>query len=544
MSTSPTSVQPLFRTAPAPFDKANADVILHTADGVAFRVFSQILMTASSFFQEILDAPQHLSPPTVRVTEDSKTIEILLRICYPINQAEVRTLEEVEPALRAAMKFEMELPITILTKRLEKLVSKSPVEVWAAACRLRLESVARRAAERLGRMKWEFKEGETLHGVNAGDYYRLREYLRLQRKVPPGYTFLDSSCPARAHAPAISSPTTESLLEAPHPDMICQSSDGVAFRVHKSALTLASPILREIVGHLKATATGELDMPVLRMEESSATLSNLLRLCYPSLSCDVVYPADPPAFMSLLASLEKYRMQCPLTSMRSAWQAVAAMDALRAYCVAVCAGKEDCAKQAARCALDQELEGVYVPEMEDIPALAYHRLLTYYDACRRVARDSLADVVKSLTVESSSALAGTSKPRALDSATRRPTVAGTILTSNEPVLEEVASTNDERGWVRLYVEELSDKVQSRPGWMGPAIGELFMKATNAEEGVWCSRCQTIATNLILVHEGMQNYRRALDEVSRRPHKTEDMELNLVDRHLPRSSSRCSVCEEH
>lgn len=104
-------------TAPAPFNEPNADIILRTSDHIDFHVFSQILIAASPFFRGMFEVPQpppdqqqlKYGRPIVDISEDSKALETLLRICYPINKPKKRTLDEVEPALHAAMKFESTL---------------------------------------------------------------------------------------------------------------------------------------------------------------------------------------------------------------------------------------------------------------------------------------------------------------------------------------------------------------------------------------------------------------------------------------------------
>ena len=123
-------------TASYPFDKTNADIILRTPDQVDFHVYSQILVVASPFFEGMLDVPQpplnqqelKYGRPIIHVSETSKALDPLLRICYPINKRKKLTAEEIEVALAAAMKFEMEFAITVLTENLHTLAKSSPLE--------------------------------------------------------------------------------------------------------------------------------------------------------------------------------------------------------------------------------------------------------------------------------------------------------------------------------------------------------------------------------------------------------------------------------
>ena len=148
-------------TAPHPFDRTHADIILRTSDLVDFHVFSQVLIAASPFFEGMFDIPQpppnqqqlKYGRPIIEVSEESMALETVLRICYPINNSSEWSLEEIEPALLAAMKYEMELPTTVLMMRLKSLIPTSPLQVWAIACRLRLEEIASIAADEVRRSR-------------------------------------------------------------------------------------------------------------------------------------------------------------------------------------------------------------------------------------------------------------------------------------------------------------------------------------------------------------------------------------------------------
>lgn len=71
-----------------------------------------------------------LGRPIINVTEASKTIDVLLRTCYLITKQDVHTLEHIKPAaLRAAVKFGMESPITVHNTRLENLAARFPLRV-------------------------------------------------------------------------------------------------------------------------------------------------------------------------------------------------------------------------------------------------------------------------------------------------------------------------------------------------------------------------------------------------------------------------------
>ena len=132
---SPT-VHPHIHTAEYPFNKSEADITLRSSDLVDFHVRRHILFEASPIFESILSIPQsHTADgdqarPVVELTEDHTTLDTLLRICYPIVKPVLkRSLEELESAVKAAQKYEMELPLAVLTNELLDASSHSALQV-------------------------------------------------------------------------------------------------------------------------------------------------------------------------------------------------------------------------------------------------------------------------------------------------------------------------------------------------------------------------------------------------------------------------------
>lgn len=119
---SDSSQSPIVTLANAPFDKSNADIILRSSDNVDFRVFKQLLIIASPFFESMftLSQPADLeivsfqclkdSLPVVPLSESSEVVEALLMFCYPrwSQKPVLGTLEEIQDVLEAAIKYEME----------------------------------------------------------------------------------------------------------------------------------------------------------------------------------------------------------------------------------------------------------------------------------------------------------------------------------------------------------------------------------------------------------------------------------------------------
>ena len=146
------------RSASAPFDRADANVVLLSSDGVDFHTHKHILAVASGVFDDILGLPQpanaadqdihHITGlPIVRVAEDSVTLDRLLRFIYPVPDPVLASASDVAAVLAVALKYEMEEACAVLQKQLLTSVdAEDPLQVYAVACRLGLEPVAKATA--------------------------------------------------------------------------------------------------------------------------------------------------------------------------------------------------------------------------------------------------------------------------------------------------------------------------------------------------------------------------------------------------------------
>ena len=108
--------------AAAPFDHSQADIILRSSDNIDFRVFKLFLSLASPFFETLFNIPQPADEnvdqelkdglAVIPVTEDSKTLDTLLRFCYPCTLADDPDLEVLKDAmdvLEAARKYSLDV---------------------------------------------------------------------------------------------------------------------------------------------------------------------------------------------------------------------------------------------------------------------------------------------------------------------------------------------------------------------------------------------------------------------------------------------------
>jgi len=172
-------------------DPDASDVTLRSSDNVDFHVYKLILSLASPIFKDMFSLPQlSISPQDgpglsddkaiVPLSEDSRTIAIFLKFCYPAADPELETLEEVQSTLEMMRKYVVGEVQKRLVKVLisPKFIEKEPVRVFAIACRYKLEVEARLAAKySLGHdLFGEFSTD--LEHISAATYHRLLEYRK------------------------------------------------------------------------------------------------------------------------------------------------------------------------------------------------------------------------------------------------------------------------------------------------------------------------------------------------------------------------------
>ena len=145
--------------AVSPFDDEDADVIVKSCDKHEFRLYKVILAKASQIFRDAFSLPQNpsasigLDPPEVidglpviYLEEDSRTLALLFRLCYPVEPPELASLDDVYPVLAAATKYAMDGIVTISRKAWPTVAAKEPLRAFAIACRMHWTEEARIAA--------------------------------------------------------------------------------------------------------------------------------------------------------------------------------------------------------------------------------------------------------------------------------------------------------------------------------------------------------------------------------------------------------------
>lgn len=147
------------KTAPPPFNKPDADLIIRSSDSVDFHVRKSILEEVSPIFKDMMTVPQpprlpfaSSTPqalddaPIVVLPEDSSTLSNLLQFCYPV-VAPTIGIENMLRVRNAADKYMMDGPLAMVERELASLVESDPYRVYMIASLCRLEDVTRKAAK-------------------------------------------------------------------------------------------------------------------------------------------------------------------------------------------------------------------------------------------------------------------------------------------------------------------------------------------------------------------------------------------------------------
>ena len=417
--------------ASPPFDEVSANVIIRSSDNVDFYVMKYILSLASPFFKAMFSLSQQ-SPEepatsttanvkgreTVPVTEDSKTIDTLLRLCYPQDDGLSFDLPLTEKVLGAALKYEMTKATRLTKTTLRNFIHKSPLDVYVVSSRLRIEEEARLAAQGwkstmsanpVQTVRFEdTMAGAIFRGtittLNAGAYYRLLYYLHggakseSMRFVDGGDPAVDTTRSAQTDKPhkSVSPSSGMCLHDAIGADTVLVSHDGVKFPVHSAVLHVASAGGLLVSSSSEAQAITNSDtthsLPKSTISIHSKTLAELLRLCYPFERVDVT---NLSLMTSVYAAATKWNIPKVMSAIRAEFKEAIPRhnNPLSLYFVAVMQGWNVESRAIAGMIAQRGIQYSYTLEMENVPAIVYHNLLRFCDDFSVKARDKLTSLV-------------------------------------------------------------------------------------------------------------------------------------------------------
>ncbi|EIW79734.1 hypothetical protein CONPUDRAFT_58410 [Coniophora puteana RWD-64-598 SS2] len=174
------------RTANAPFDASDADVVFRTSDDVDFKLYRVILAMASPVFKDMLGLPQPPSSdvdeslPVIPISESGAALEPVLLFCYPATTPVIKNLSEARLALDVATKYDIACVVNSVSLQINSpRFMESPVGTYFLACRYGWKEVAKSAARAcltirsLGRPSVFSPELEL---ATAASYHRLLVY--------------------------------------------------------------------------------------------------------------------------------------------------------------------------------------------------------------------------------------------------------------------------------------------------------------------------------------------------------------------------------
>lgn len=189
---SPSSQPDTTRDAGPPFDDIlpGLTVILQSSDNVDFYVLKPILAKVSVVFKDMFELPdtapevlplegdnQLHGLPLIHLTENSSTLLIVLRLCYPVENPDLRDLEDIRRFLEARRKYMIEAFDDTIEDALFRVAETRPFSVFALASRYGLGDVANVAAKQtLSFPLTDLSDKSALKDITGHQYHRLLQY--------------------------------------------------------------------------------------------------------------------------------------------------------------------------------------------------------------------------------------------------------------------------------------------------------------------------------------------------------------------------------
>ncbi|KAJ3481101.1 hypothetical protein NLI96_g7884 [Meripilus lineatus] len=406
----PPSHPPRHRYAEPPFNRVDADVILTSSDNIDFFLHTAVFELASPALKQVALRNLQINSvaevkryhgqelPVYQVSEDSATLDYILRHLYPTEAPKMDDLDFDFAAnvFAAAQKYEIGfIKEAMFNWLLGKFYTNglNMMGTFALSCQKGIEPVAREIAKEIRcniadfRGISEFLDFEWMDDITAGQYYRLICYLEnssLSNTLsPPPPTFIHE----RRHAPFIfpeallpKLPASDLYNDSQH-DIVVESREGVSHRAHRVVLTKASPKFK----HLERVFPYA-HIPSTKVHEEDNTTKALLALCYSSFELKI----DDLEFLhNLMQIARKYEITNAIERMRGVFLTLAEkrrgpIDLVRSFCRAVMYGWDQETGIIANWIIEAEdlihIQGIplpVIPEMDEIPARKFAKLLRH-----------------------------------------------------------------------------------------------------------------------------------------------------------------------
>ncbi|KAG1737171.1 hypothetical protein EDB19DRAFT_1637250 [Suillus lakei] len=173
-----TGTEEIIRTARAPFDNRDCDIILRSTNGVDFHVFKLILSLMSPVFKDMFTLPQ--SEAQSDVSSSSTTLESLLLLCYPAATPTFGSWDDAKAVMEAARKYDMQAALSRAGDLvMAQFLPDHFLELYALSCQFRWQHHAQTAATRALEIKDLGRPSNVFNGmrdITALDHHRLLEY--------------------------------------------------------------------------------------------------------------------------------------------------------------------------------------------------------------------------------------------------------------------------------------------------------------------------------------------------------------------------------
>jgi hypothetical protein len=394
-----------------PFSRIEgSDIILKSSDDVLFYVSRAILVEASPFFCDMFSLEQPsaaseanpvVSPEPIPFPEKSDTVNLLLCLCYDLSDTTGKDIPTIGQVLEVARKYEVNKAVEAARNWIWSHVPNKPLQVYALACRLNLEQEATGAAaawktrylKKFSRSDSTFEfsvEGASyipeMDDISSGAYFRLLQFMNAPVNTVdhrpfsfcrPQFASRYRNAQKHVEQPVREIPDTIIPQAYGQPvDFVLKSTDGVEFRVHRLILELAGG--QKLLACAAEHASDGL--PLSRVGTIGWVLAKVVQLCYP-LGTPGVFQ-DLPAVQEILRFAAKYNMIPLIEIAKAQLMQIVESTPLRIYLIVAENGWLPEAEKAARALALHHLKDQYAPEMEDVSARAYYRLLRYHNECR------------------------------------------------------------------------------------------------------------------------------------------------------------------
>lgn len=196
-TTTPRPTAKQYTFAADPFNSVHADMILRSSDFIEFRVHKSILTVCSPHWESVIQSFGENSDgvpktatlrdrqgrPIMNVGEDSNTLDLLLRLVYPIDFPPIDSVWDAFTLLEAARKCGMVHAIKASKKAITQYAETNPLRVYVLAAKRGWDIEMRAAA--FASLAHPIQETyvQELEDLHAGVYFRLLAYHRLSAKA-------------------------------------------------------------------------------------------------------------------------------------------------------------------------------------------------------------------------------------------------------------------------------------------------------------------------------------------------------------------------